>query len=299
MSGEIPDRAARQKDLVAEAFTWLSEWVSVVPCLPQSKACHIRWRRFETIKPTSALIRSWFLTGTENLAVVCGSGDLQVLDFDDPTQFEAWSSRAGSLAATYTELTGRGAHVFFRVDKPVSRNFIECEALGLAHLCLVAPSVHPSGAVYQPVDRFAPILRTTTKELFSLLSDPLPKAQKLESRIPAGIAKNAGAAPAGNIGRIAGADVLSKIKARAPLADYISRFTELKPSSMDSRYLMGKCLFHDDVNPSLWVDTQKQIWRCFCPSCKGSKGGDLVNFYALFHSITVNDAIKRLARETL
>lgn len=284
----------RGRELIAAAVTWLDEGVSVVPAQPRSKAVRLSWRNFEVNPPGVKLIRQWFTSGVMNLAVICGTGGLLVLDFDDLTKYQEWKEKAGYLAKTYTETSGKGIHVFYQVEKPVTHKFLECEALGLGHLCNVAPSIHPMGNVYRVLgDPCAPIFQVDQNKLFSLLSEIQQPA--------AGTAKNNGAGQQESLSKnksaAAGTDVISKIKAAYSLVEYVSTFTELKPSGSAGRYFTGLCPLHHDENPSLWVDSKKEIWRCFSPACPGSSGGDVLNFYALANKITVTEAIKALARK--
>lgn len=288
----MEQNSQRGRELLAEAFTWISEGVSVVPAQPQSKVVRLSWRKFEIYPPGEKTLRAWFTSGVMNLALVMGTGGLLALDFDDLGKFQDWKQKAGDLAQTYTESTGRGVHVFFKVDNPQNRRFAECEALGLGHLCLAAPSIHPSGAIYKPLgDPCTPIFRAETSEIFSLLSEPLTQVNMGAGRKPG--------APV-QPGRIAkSGDVLSKIKAAFPLLSYAETLTELKPSGEAGRWFIGRCPLHDDKSPSFWLDASRQVWRCFSPSCKGSSGGDVVNLYALANNVTLSDAIRKLAREVL
>lgn len=287
----------RGSQLIAEAVTWLSEGVSVVPALPRSKAVNIRWRQYESVPPTIETIKRWFSAGTSNLAVICGTGGLQVLDFDDRQRYETWKLAAGSFADSYTEYTWRGVHVFFKVQDPETRRFVECEALGLGHLCHVAPSIHPVGKIYYSPDPIAPIRWATKAELFSLLSEQLKgektelKGEKLSKGLPGRTVRNGGAGQQ--------LDLLTRLKTSISLVDYASNLTQLKPSGGDGRWFIGRCPFHDDQEPSFWVDGQRDLWRCYSPSCKGSRGGDVINLFALVNGIETGEAIKQLAKETL
>jgi hypothetical protein len=233
-----------------------------------------------------------------NMAVVCGSGGLLVLDFDQADQYEAWKAKAGELADTYLEKTSRGYHLFYKVDDPQTRRFEECEALGLGHLCLVAPSIHPAGAIYFSPDVLQPLRRVATSQLFSLLSDPPQPEVKPDLRAP--LSKERSAAPA--------TDPVSKIKAALPLLSYANNLTSLKASKQGQSLFVGKCPLHDDETPSFWVNAKLDIWGCFAPGCPGHtdprakgypRGRDVINLYALRNNITVHEAIKRLAREVL
>jgi DNA primase len=52
----------------------------------------------------------------------------------------------------------------------------------------------------------------------------------------------------------------------------------------------GLCPFHDDTNPSLFVNPRENLWNCF--GC--NKGGDNIRFIELFEKVSFNEAAKRL-----
>lgn len=290
---------SRGQKVLEAAYIWQSEGVAVCPAQPRAKEVLYHWRDLEVDPPTSKQIQSWFGSGVMNLAVVCGTGGLLVLDFDQVESVEAWQLKAGELATTYTEQTGRGLHLFYKVDQPITRRFLcGVEALGLGHLCIVAPSIHPGGAVYFSPDPCEPIKRTTTGEIFSLLSE-IPVTDQACNSAGQSLSKAELPARAGNVksGDIAGSDVITRIKSAIPLLAFAMSLTELRQSGGAGRYWLGKCPFHDDAKPSFWVDQVKNIWGCYSPICPGSKGGDVLNLYALANNATVNDAIRQLARE--
>ena len=286
----------RGRKLVETAYTWLAEGVSVVPANPKSKRVTIPWGIFQEVKPSGAQVEYWFRAGLANIAAVCGTGGLLVLDFDDQAYYETWRAAAGELANTYTETTGRGYHAFYKVADPVSRRFIGVEALGNGHLCNLAPSIHPGGEVYQAFgDPLAPIKKTDTRTLFSLLSEkPRPSAALAAAELSLSNKK-----------LVSGGDLISKIKTAYPLLDYVTELVQLayprvdqalpRPSGRD-RFYLARCPLHADHEPSLWVDTKRQIWRCFAASCRGSAGGDVINLWALANNIDVSAAIRQLAK---
>lgn len=289
----------RGQKLLEAAYIWQSEGVAVCPAQPRAKEVLYHWRQLEKDPPTSKQIQSWFGSGVMNLALVCGTGGLVVLDFDQVQAVEAWQLKAGDLANTYTETTGRGLHLFYKVDEPITRRFLcGVEVLGLGHLCLAAPSIHPGGAVYSSPDALQPIKRTTQETLFSLLSE-LPVIDQVEKMPAVSLSKAQMPARAvtGKNGDTAGGDLISRIKAAIPVLAFAVSLTELRQSGRKGRYWLGKCPFHSDEKPSFWVDQEKNIWGCYSPSCKGSKGGDVLNLYALANNITVPEAIRQLARE--
>lgn len=284
----------RGNALVEAAFVWLSEGVSVVPAQPRSKEVWYRWRKWERTIPPEEMIYQWFANGIMNLAVVCGSGGLLVLDFDQLEAFKVWKAAAGAVATTYTETSGRGIHLFYKVDQPATRRFAQgVETLGLGHLCNVAPSIHPNGNFYQVLgDPLAPIKKVETTEFFNLVSEifGVERRQVARRELLEGAAIQS--IPQRN-------DVIGRIKTQLPLFPYVSRFVDLNPCGGGGRYLQGLCPFHDDHHPSLIVDLVSQKWLCHSPSCPGHLGGDVINFYALINNLSVYAAIRQLAGEVL
>ena len=62
--------------------------------------------------------------------------------------------------------------------------------------------------------------------------------------------------------------------------------------------LIGLCPFHDDKNPSMWVNARWNICRCFKPSCKGAaRHLDVINVHAMLRGIGNEYAIQELAAE--
>lgn len=290
----------RGQKLLEAAYIWLAEGVSVVPVATASKRISIPWKIFQTKLPSAWQADYWFSAGLVNLAVICGTGDLVCLDFDHPQYYETWSAAAGELAGTYTEKTPRGFHVFFKTDRPVSKDFIGCELKGPGHACNVAPSVLADNNRYEIYgDQFAPIKRTTTEKLFSLLSEKEKISYDLTEKIepPA----------SGNIST-KDSDLVKRIKNKFPLTNYLWELLRVsypsdanalpKPSGGNGRWFMSKCPLHVDHEPSFSIDTKNQLWRCFSSGCVGSTGGDVINLYALANDINIGEAIRRLAKVT-
>lgn len=61
------------------------------------------------------------------------------------------------------------------------------------------------------------------------------------------------------------------IKERHDIVDVVGRYTNLRKAGKE---YIGKCPFHDDRQPSLEVNQDKQLFYCF--SCQ--RKGDLINF---------------------
>jgi len=55
-----------------------------------------------------------------------------------------------------------------------------------------------------------------------------------------------------------------------------------------------RCPFHDDRNPSLVIDEEKQVW--FCHGC--GKGGDVITFIQELYNLEFKEAINHLGIES-
>lgn len=74
-----------------------------------------------------------------------------------------------------------------------------------------------------------------------------------------------------------------------PLATYISRYVELRPTASG---FIGLCPFHDDAVPSFGINIEGNYWNCFA----GCGGGDLVSFVMKLKNISFLEAVKELEK---
>lgn len=79
------------------------------------------------------------------------------------------------------------------------------------------------------------------------------------------------------------------IKERADIVDVISYY--LNSVQKKGRRYVAMCPFHDDHDPSLQIDKEKQMFRCYvCDS-----GGDVFSFVQKYEKCSFIDAIKKVA----
>ncbi|MBI3308237.1 MAG: DNA primase [Candidatus Melainabacteria bacterium] len=83
-------------------------------------------------------------------------------------------------------------------------------------------------------------------------------------------------------------EIIHQLKSQVPIQDLISEYLTLKKSG---RGFAAICPFHDDHNPSLQINPQKGIFKCF--AC--GTGGDLITFYSLINKQKWSDAVSDLA----
>src|SRR3712207_2594147 len=78
---------------LAAARAFVAHEMSVAPVPPDgSKRPRISWKPYQRRLPTDDELVSWFASGKNGVAVLCGrvSGGLEVIDFDDDTLFAPW-----------------------------------------------------------------------------------------------------------------------------------------------------------------------------------------------------------------
>jgi DNA primase catalytic core len=82
---------------------------------------------------------------------------------------------------------------------------------------------------------------------------------------------------------------IEEIKRANPIIDYFkSHGVDLK--STGTNQFMGLCPFHNDTNPSLSVNDEKNVFKCF--GC--GKSGTVIDAVSLFENIGTGEAIKKL-----
>jgi len=79
-----------------------------------------------------------------------------------------------------------------------------------------------------------------------------------------------------------------QIQEATDLVSLIGEQVALRPKGREH---VGLCPFHDDRNPSMYVNPQKQIYKCFVCGA----GGDAYSFVMNYHKMTFPEALKYLA----
>ena len=86
-------------------------------------------------------------------------------------------------------------------------------------------------------------------------------------------------------------ELKERIKKTIPLEIFLQREgIKLIPSG-ESKF-MANCPFHDDKNPSLSIDTVKQLWHCF--GC--NEGGDIFSFVMKKRGVDFKEALEYLSK---
>lgn len=282
-----------RRERCEQACWWLDRGVEVVPLKPQSKELQPGYGSRKTRITDVAFARKWFLNTNANLGVVLGgNAGLIVADWDDVQDYQVWRHTSGAMVDTLAEQTGRGYHLFFTGEDLPSAVGDGCE-FKTSGVCMVSPSVHPSGVVYYVVND-APINRIDEKKatlLFPFLSEVCEHQERDNFTMRNAFKKRRRDALPRN-------GVIARIKAARPIMDEMNATgVKLQPGGKNA--LVGLCPFHDDHSPSLWVNPESGLWGCNQPRCPAAGTHDIINFRALKRSISNSAAIKQLADEFL
>jgi hypothetical protein len=139
---------------------------------------------------------------------------------------------------------------------------------------LIPPSVHPSGAVYQVVDDSAAILSVASLERI------MPDPPQVASTLP----------PLTHVYQASSLwpqTIIERIKERVSILEF---FPDAKQTG--SHWAVARCPFHDDKQPSLWIDLSRGICGCYA-GCL-SKPADVIELYGRLHGCGAKSAVKAL-----
>jgi hypothetical protein len=295
VSETFPSLHALRQARFQRACWWLARDVAILPLKPRSKHLQPGYGPRQACITDPAFARRWFLNTDANLGIVLGGpANLLVADWDDASAFHTWRATVrlsahdealGAAVDSLTEQTARGYHVFFvgKELSPATGGACEFKTSGA---CMVSPSIHPSGVRYRVVHQapIAPLDPATARALFPFLSN------LAKSEIPDRLANSPSTSPQNGL--------IARIKAARSILDEMrDAGIELRPAGDDT--LVGRCPFHDDHHPSLWVYPHRGLWGCNRPDCSAAGTHDVINFRAQWRGISNQAAIRQLADEFL
>ncbi len=273
------------------ACWWLEHGVDLVPLKPCSKHLQPGYGASKTHITTAEFARRWFLKTNANLGLVLGGATgVAVADWDIAGSYETWRVAAGAAANTLTERTARGYHAFFLGLHLPSANADDCE-IKTSGVCMVAPSIHPSGAVYRIVND-APIAQLSDEQALQLF--PFLSGRRFGDSLSQNKAEPIGARHLG-----VGTSVIRRIKEARSTVDELEA-AGVTGWQRSGHNLVARCVFHEDTTPSLWVNPVSGLWGCnatSCPAHDGHRAHDVIDARALWRGISVQEAVRQLADE--
>lgn len=211
-----------------------------------------------------------------NVAVLATDG-FCILDFDDAELYEFWKNKHVELSRSYSEKTPRGGmHVFFKSCVPPG--LVLVPGVEIKRVCLIAPSV-VDGKPYTRGE--GEIIEADASSVFSSIGKPGHKtAYRLQADEHARKSSRVGDS------------IIPRIKAHWTTLDVFRTYRPEIEFSGNSQIVSGRCPFHKDHKPSMFIVLETGFWKCH--ACGAF--GDVIDAYARLEAISNREAIARMAR---
>lgn len=250
------------------AHLWQARGWQTIPAQPNSKKLIPGFGIYLEKVRTGAQVEYWFRERNANLAVVTPPDGI-VLDFDHPGVYDRFVESWPELAASYSEGTPRGGkHIFLRTIQPIPRGLVLEAGIEVKHVVLVYPST-VAGIPYQVIRPGEILIRDVLTALQSFMvrdsRSPIPT-----NRVPQSLPRGKWEAKNHDRG------LVEEIKAKWPIMVYLHYFEPDLYLHGHGNFLTGRCPWHEDKNPSLWVNPVKGIWGCHACGAHG----DVLNWHA-------------------
>lgn len=290
--GLRPETAAggeqRNKAIISvyeSALTWLNRGFFLLPIQPGTKKQAAGFGSHQQQIKTEQEAKRYFYKNLSrfNLAVVAPEGSF-ILDFDNWDIYLEWlrfvKKFDDKITTSYTEITPNdGAHVF--LSGPIPNGIKLIDHVEIKRVVLVAPSI-VDGRHYD-IMRDAGIYSGSLDACFFSL-------RKSTDAMPAPVAGYTAQRSFSS----AGGSLLKKldaIKSAYNIPDLMKKYFSKTAMQGRGRYLTACCPFHEEKEPSFWIDVEKNIFGCHACKVKG----DVINFFALANHIGNPDAISKMA----
>lgn len=156
--GAMKAVAIYSEELLEAAVRYVDFGWSVIPIVGNKRPM-VAWSEYMRRRPIQAELEAWFswenAERLEGIAVICGpvSENLTIRDFDSLAAYRRWvASHPAESLSLPTVRTARGYHVYFTSDHGRVEKLGDGELRGGRGYCLLPPSRHPSGAIYEWVN---------------------------------------------------------------------------------------------------------------------------------------------------
>lgn len=303
MTGYDRERCHKMGKILETAEFWNRLEIAVIPIAYKLKQPKIKWLPYTERLPEQAELGRWFASDLVNIGIVTGWKNLTIIDFDDMDVFMSWyiwADNKGGMArkvsrGTRIHKSARGAHVFVMCETAENMKLPKIDILARRKYALLPPSVHPSGLSYtvyrdalpMPVRSLYDILpkrlldEAVTKKANTILSgqdaEPVVDSVAYDPWAAAGMPEQE-------------SGLINRIREQVRIEDILGGW---ETSGGNGRWKMTRCPFHDDRNPSFWLDSVNQI--CGCHSGCTPLPLDVIDLYARLHSVDNLTAIRQLA----
>lgn len=143
-------------DMKNAALEYLEWGLSIIPIKPGDKKPLINWGEFTKRQPTEDEVESWFTQWPNaNIGLVTGQvSGVAAIDIDSD-EGKAWAKEhlSGENFPVLWQKTAKGSHLLYRANGTIIPNAVRIvdgvDVRGEGGYILIAPSKHPSGAIYE------------------------------------------------------------------------------------------------------------------------------------------------------
>jgi hypothetical protein len=144
-------------NLFAAVLDYQRKGLPIFPCQPRGKEPACARGCLDATADINRIKGWWWQIGDLNIALATGQrSGLFVVDMDDETgrrSLDELEAKHGKLPATVSAITGRGEHLYFKLNGHAVRNSAGLLGPGLdvrgdGGYVLLPPSIHPSGRAY-------------------------------------------------------------------------------------------------------------------------------------------------------
>lgn len=212
------------------------------------------------------------IESTGNYGVICGYGNLLVVDFDNE---EVQKEIDPLLPQTFTVKTGRGLlHKYYITDSSETIKVLNefkntlADIQGKGKQVIGPNSIHPNGNIYEVVDD-VPIATIPMSEVRALFAryQSVEQANKVHHQQPLILD-----------------ELAEEIKSKINVIDVLKKYR------VDVSKNPTKCPFHESTGGKC-LSFKANLWHCF--HCLA--GGDIFNFEMMINKIDFKEAKKRFA----
>ena len=293
------------------AMFWKSLGIATIPVYYKSKQPKIRWIDYADELPSDNLLGRWFASQYTNIAVIAGWQNLCIIDFDDMKAFNKWrdwaDEKTGSTAQkalrySRISLSARGVHIYIFCTDAVNLKLPGIDILAARKYALIPPSVHPSGTQYFLSHDLMPVWVDSIREMFPAgqidkaleeQTRPIHTEQKSAGTVDPSLPYDPWDSAGTETNRSVGMSVVDEIKARFRIEDF---FPHAEHSGGGGRWMITRCPFHNDRNPSFSIDTEGQVCKCLSGHGCTPKPLDVIGLYAKLHNLTNEEAITEMRK---
>jgi len=242
------------------------------------------------------------LKGEVTLAVYLlhedGTTKYAVIDADDEESLaKLMSVHENFEFPSYLESSRRGGHLWFFFDKPVEGKVAKNFGLEIAKRFLIEAEVFPKQAQSDGPGSCIRLpfgIHKKTGERYPFIGlgnwrdqmDALIHSEKIS---PQDVLKYQYKEPekksfTPTIIETGDLPVWEKVKQAITVRQLIEQYVDLNAKGI------GKCPFHDDINPSFSVNEKENYWNCF----SGCGGGSVIDFWMKMNDLDFKEAIDDL-----